>query len=124
MRGVVNLKIPTVMLTVFGTSPISDPKHSSCSYQTGVVIGFVISYRASSGYDRYWMGRTCWSDVMKNTRTMGRLIWFHVPARLSPRTPAEVESGQMKRSVGEMKKAMVEKKMALDLVEGYVVHPK
>ncbi|KAJ7756562.1 hypothetical protein B0H16DRAFT_1721630 [Mycena metata] len=28
------------------------------SWHVGVVIGFVISYRAMSGYDRYWMGRT------------------------------------------------------------------
>ncbi|KAF9445947.1 UPF0187-domain-containing protein [Macrolepiota fuliginosa MF-IS2] len=104
MRGVVNLKIPTVMLTVLG-----------------VVIGFVISYRAGSGYDRYWMGRTCWSDVIKNSRTMGRLIWFHVPPRLSPKTPEETETGRSKRSVGEMKKVMAEKKMALDLVEGFAV---
>ncbi|KAG9074282.1 hypothetical protein FRC06_010797, partial [Ceratobasidium sp. 370] len=36
-----NLAIPNVLVTV-----------------AGVVIGFVISYRASSGYDRYWQGRT------------------------------------------------------------------
>jgi predicted membrane chloride channel (bestrophin family) len=35
------LGIPNVMLTVLG-----------------VVIGFVISYRASTSYDRYWTGRT------------------------------------------------------------------
>jgi hypothetical protein len=68
--GFTRLAIPNVMLTVLG-----------------VVIGFVISYRASSGlvycygdwifsvdvehscrYDRYWMGRTCWSDVIKHSR--------------------------------------------------------
>ncbi|KAJ7839936.1 Bestrophin, RFP-TM, chloride channel-domain-containing protein [Mycena olivaceomarginata] len=68
---------PNVMLTVMG-----------------VVIGFVISYRAMSGYDRYWMGRTAWTDVIRNARTMARLIWYH-----------------------EMGKVMAEKRMALDLVE-------
>ncbi|KAG6907924.1 hypothetical protein DXG01_006854 [Tephrocybe rancida] len=104
MRGIVRLDIPSVMLTVLG-----------------VVIGFVISYRASSGYDRYWLGRTCWSDVMRTSRTMGRLIWFHVPPRLSAKTVKEVEAGKAERSPQEMGKVMNEKRMALDLVEGFVV---
>ncbi|KAJ7898585.1 hypothetical protein B0H14DRAFT_3424382 [Mycena olivaceomarginata] len=49
----------------------------------GVVIGFVISYRAMSGYDCYWMGHTAWIDVICNTRTMAHLIWYHVPPRLT-----------------------------------------
>ncbi|KAJ3566803.1 hypothetical protein NP233_g6772 [Leucocoprinus birnbaumii] len=104
MRGVVDLKIPGVMLTVLG-----------------VVIGFVISYRAGSGYDRYWMGRTCWSDIIKNVRTLSRLIWFHVPLRLSPRAGTEVDASSARRTVGEMKIIMAEKYMALDLVEGLAV---
>ncbi|KAF5374230.1 hypothetical protein D9758_004681 [Tetrapyrgos nigripes] len=99
-----HLGIPNVMLTVLG-----------------VVIGFVISYRAMSGYDRYWMGRTAWSDIIRNSRTMGRLIWFHVPPRLTPKTPEEAASNQILRSVGEMSKVMAEKRMALDLVEGFAV---
>ncbi|KAF5354737.1 hypothetical protein D9756_005787 [Leucocoprinus leucothites] len=88
MRGFVDLKIPSVMLTVLG-----------------VVIGFVISYRASSG----------------NVRTIGRLIWFHVPPRLTPQVVGEAGSAPSKRSVGEMKRVMAEKKMALELVEGFAV---
>ncbi|KAL5510942.1 hypothetical protein ACEPAG_4699 [Sanghuangporus baumii] len=49
----------------------------------GVVIGFVISYRTSSGYDRYWLGRVSWSDIIKNSRTLSRLIWIHVPLRFA-----------------------------------------
>ncbi|KAF7331535.1 hypothetical protein MKEN_00032500 [Mycena kentingensis (nom. inval.)] len=79
----------------------------------GVVIGFVISYRAGSGYDRYWMGRSAWSDVIRNSRTVSRLIWFHVPPRLSP--------GALQRSPQEHAKVMAEKRMALDLVEAYAV---
>ncbi|KAK0201949.1 Bestrophin, RFP-TM, chloride channel-domain-containing protein [Desarmillaria ectypa] len=101
------LSIPNVMLTVLG-----------------VVIGFVISYRAVSGYDRYWMGRTCWSDVIKHARTMGRLVWFHVPPRLTPKTPQEIESGRTNRSPEEMIKVMAEKRMALDLVEAFAVATK
>jgi predicted membrane chloride channel (bestrophin family) len=98
------LNIPPVLLTVLG-----------------VVIGFVISYRASSGYDRYWMGRTYWSDVIRNARGMGRVIWFHVPPRVSPRTPEEIAEGKTQRSKEEMFKVMAEKRMALDLIEGFVV---
>ncbi|KAJ7482182.1 Bestrophin, RFP-TM, chloride channel-domain-containing protein [Mycena galericulata] len=98
------IEIPNVMLTVLG-----------------VVIGFVISYRAMSGYDRYWMGRGAWSDVIKNSRTMGRLIWYHVPVRLTPKTREEEISGRAMRSLQELNKAMAEKRMALDLVLGFAV---
>ncbi|KAF9026144.1 UPF0187-domain-containing protein [Hymenopellis radicata] len=98
------LRIPNVMLTVLG-----------------VVIGFVISYRAMSGYDRYWTGRTCWSDVIRNARSMGRLVWFHVPPRLSPKTPEEIATAQVNRSKQEMIKVMAEKRMALDLIDAFAV---
>ncbi|KAJ7279047.1 Bestrophin, RFP-TM, chloride channel-domain-containing protein [Mycena rebaudengoi] len=97
-------KIPNVMLTVLG-----------------VVIGFVISYRAMSGYDRYWMGRAAWSDIIRNSRTMGRLIWYHVPARLTVKTEQETISGKIIRSPQELSKAMAEKRMALDLVQAFAV---
>ncbi|KAJ7041137.1 UPF0187-domain-containing protein [Mycena alexandri] len=87
-------EIPNVMLTVLG-----------------VVIGFVISYRAMSGYDRYWMGRAAWSDVIKNARTYG-------PPYL---TAEETISGQVMRSSQELNKVMAEKRMALDLVLGFAV---
>ncbi|KAJ7617111.1 UPF0187-domain-containing protein [Roridomyces roridus] len=91
------LRIPNVMLTVMG-----------------VVIGFVISYRASSGYDRYWLGRTAWADVIRNVRTTGRLVWYHIPPRLTPGPLAG-------RSPQEMGKVMAEKRMALDLLEAFAV---
>ncbi|KAG7096815.1 hypothetical protein E1B28_004224 [Marasmius oreades] len=93
-----SLAIPNVLLTVLG-----------------VVIGFVISYRAMSGYDRYWMGRGAWSDVIRTTRTMARLIWIHVPPKLSTTKKEGIE-----RDI-EIEKVMEEKRMALDLVEGFAV---
>ncbi|EIN06373.1 UPF0187-domain-containing protein [Punctularia strigosozonata HHB-11173 SS5] len=98
------LNIPPILLTVLG-----------------VVIGFVISYRAMSGYDRYWTGRTYWSDLMRNSRTLGRLIWFHVPPILTPKTQEENDLGVLKRSPHEMHEVMVEKRLALDLIEGFAV---
>ncbi|KAJ7744757.1 Bestrophin, RFP-TM, chloride channel-domain-containing protein [Mycena maculata] len=87
--------IPNVMLTVMG-----------------VVIGFVISYRAMTGYDRYWMGRTAWADVIRNARTMGRLIWYHVPPKLTAGPLAG-------RAPQELGKVMAEKRMAFDLIEAF-----
>ncbi|KAA1476924.1 UPF0187-domain-containing protein [Dentipellis sp. KUC8613] len=103
MRSKIYLGIPNVMLTVLG-----------------VVIGFVISYRASSGYDRYWMGRSSWSDIMRNARTFTRLVWFHVPLRLSPKT-AEETLDSSTRSTEEIHKVMKEKRVAIELTVGFVV---
>jgi putative membrane protein len=86
----------------------------------GVVIGFVISYRASNGYEQYLAGRTAWSDVVKNTQGLMRLIWFHVPLRMTPKTADELAKPIARsRSKEEMETVMAEKRMALDLLEGY-----
>lgn len=57
---------------------------------------------------------------MRTARTLGRLIWYHVPPALTPHTPAETASGHLDRSVKELTAVMAEKRMALDLVDGYV----
>ncbi|KAJ7260876.1 Bestrophin, RFP-TM, chloride channel-domain-containing protein [Mycena haematopus] len=101
------LEIPNVMLTVLGTWYVffeSDSVHSGPKV-----------------YDRYWMGRAAWSDVIKNARSMGRLIWYHVPPRLTPKTAEETISGKVIRSSQELTKVMAEKRMALDLVLGFAV---
>lgn len=67
------------------------------------------------------MGRTSWSDVICNARGISRIIWFHVPPRVSASTAEEIAEGVTKRSKGEILKVMDEKRMALDLVEGFVV---
>jgi hypothetical protein len=59
------------------------------------------------------MGRTAWTDVIRNARTLGRLIWYHIPLRLSPGANAN-------RNPQELAKVMAEKRMALDLVEACV----
>lgn len=74
----------------------------------------------TSSYERYWLGRTCWSDVIRNSRTLSRLIWFHVPPRLTAKTQQEIETGQLNRTAEELNKVMAEKLVALDLVEGCV----
>lgn len=96
-----HLDIPNVLMTVLG-----------------VVIGFVISYRAMSGYERYWLGRGCWSDIIRNSRTLTRLIWFHVPLQVTPMTAG---SAPPNLSRSDLKKVMKEKREALDLVLAYAV---
>ncbi|KAF8202583.1 hypothetical protein K438DRAFT_1965082 [Mycena galopus ATCC 62051] len=48
---------------------------------------------------------------------MGRLIWYHVPIRLTPLVPSTPKDT---RSTQEMAKVMVEKYMAVDLTEAWV----
>ena len=112
------------MLTVLGASLL----FSLCQEllqppSEGVVIGFVISYRVSCAYDQYWVGRTAWSNVAKNTTTLSRLIWFHVPLRLTPKTQQDptkpIAPSRSKEEVEvETETVMGEKWIALEMVEG------
>lgn len=45
---------------------------------------------------------------------------FHVPPILTPKTQEENDLGVLKRSPHEMHEVMVEKRLALDLIEGSV----
>lgn len=92
-----NLAIPGILLNVLG-----------------VVIGFVISYRASSGYERYWLGRGCWSDIIQVSRTMTRLVWFHVPIH----TSKNLSEDQLEE---DALKVMEEKKQAVQLIYAFSV---
>jgi ion channel-forming bestrophin family protein len=75
-----------------------------------------------SGYDRYWTGRQGWSDLIRNARTLSRLIWFHVPLRL---VPPLANGGKPSADAEEAaKQVMAEKRVALDLVEACVQRPR
>ncbi|KAI0737203.1 Bestrophin, RFP-TM, chloride channel-domain-containing protein [Daedaleopsis nitida] len=99
----IHLGIPNVMLTLLG-----------------MVIGFVISYRASSGYDRYWQGRSAWGDIARTARTLSRLIWIHVPLKLSP-VQVNTDGTSPEVDTHVAKRVMIEKRLSLDLVEGFIV---
>jgi putative membrane protein len=47
--------------------------------RVGTVLGFVISYRTTSSFERYNEGRKLWSQMILASRTLARTIWFHVP---------------------------------------------
>lgn len=78
-----------------------------------------------SGYDRYWQGRSLWSDVMRTSRTLSRFVWFHVPLRVmndsAPKANDEDTPEAKKKACKEkrrhVRRVMSEKRMALDLVE-------
>ncbi|KAH8917547.1 UPF0187-domain-containing protein [Atractiella rhizophila] len=97
----VNLGISSTMLTVLGTT-----------------IGFVISYRTSSAYDRYWEGRRMWSEIILNSRTLARMIWLHVPSYMKvPEDPANIPEE-------EKVKATLEKKTMINIIEAFAISVK
>lgn len=58
---------------------------------------------------------------MKNARILSRLIWYHVPPTLTPYTAEDKALDKTaRRSAQEADRVMMEKNMALDLIEGYV----
>lgn len=114
-----SLAMPDVMMNVLGKYFISPTLSNTFSLITldliGIVIGFVLSYRASSGYNLYWSGRSYWSDIIRDTRTLGRLIWFHIPLRFLPLNDGGKSSPEIIETV------MYEKHVALDLLIGFSV---
>ncbi|OJA09612.1 hypothetical protein AZE42_01405 [Rhizopogon vesiculosus] len=90
--------IQSTLITVFGT-----------------VLGFVISFRTTSGIERYNEGRKLWSQIMLNCRVFARTVWFHVPAPTGghPMSDEEKEEDQAK--------TLIEKKTVINLLEAYAV---
>ncbi|KAJ8515116.1 hypothetical protein ONZ45_g7418 [Pleurotus djamor] len=94
-HNVYDLSIQPTLLTVVGT-----------------VLGFVISYRTTSSFERYNEGRRLWSQIILASRTFARTVWFHVPDSSS--VPDIAEAEVQARSV-------IEKKTVINLVEAYGV---
>lgn len=76
-----DLGIASTLLTVFvGILLRFDMSLTFCvTSSIGTVLGFVISYRTTSSFERYNEGRKYWSQIVYAARTLARLIWFHVP---------------------------------------------
>lgn len=81
----------------------------------GTVLGFVVSYRTTSSFDRYNEGRVLWSQIVLASRSFSRAVWFYVPDEL----PAATTDSTQPR--GSKVRALLEKKTALNLVEAYAV---
>jgi len=79
----------------------------------GTVLGFVISYRTSSSFERYNEGRRLWSSIILASRTFSRTVWFHIPDTPITANPEEV--------VEERARNLIEKRTAINLVEAFSV---
>ncbi|KAF5364959.1 hypothetical protein D9758_008139 [Tetrapyrgos nigripes] len=78
----------------------------------GTVLGFVISYRTTSSFERYNEGRRLWSQIILATRTFSRTVWFHVPDPPATAT----DSAEVLKA-----RAMIEKKTVINLLEAFSV---
>ncbi|KAK7062644.1 Glycine--tRNA ligase 1, mitochondrial [Paramarasmius palmivorus] len=81
----------------------------------GTVLGFVISYRTTSSFERYNEGRRLWAQIILGTRTFARTVWFHIPD--PPAT--ETESADVLKA-----RAMIEKTTVINLLEAFSVSVK
>lgn len=108
------LSIQPTLITVFGT-----------------VLGFVISFRTSSSFDRYNEGRKLWAQIVLNCRIFARTVWFHVPdnAISVPTTDrhcltAKGNSNQdqdQEKILADKAQTLVDKKMVVNLLVAYAV---
>ncbi|KAF7368787.1 hypothetical protein MVEN_00203800 [Mycena venus] len=78
----------------------------------GTVLGFVVSYRTTSSFERYNEGRRLWSQIILASRTFARTVWFHVPDQPSTK---DIDEETYKS------RGMVEKKTIINLLEGFSV---
>ncbi|KAH7907058.1 Bestrophin, RFP-TM, chloride channel-domain-containing protein [Hygrophoropsis aurantiaca] len=93
-----SLAIQPTLITVFGT-----------------VLGFVISYRTTSSFERYNDGRKLWSQIVLNSRTFARTVWFHIPDNAITTNSVDMSDEELKA------RTLIEKKTIINLLEAYAV---
>lgn len=86
-------------------------------------MGFIVSYRTTSSFERYNEGRRLWSQVVLASRTFSRTVWFHVPdsTTTSPLAPPTVPPDSVRLDEECAARALIEKKTAINLVEAFAV---
>ncbi|KAJ7649232.1 Bestrophin, RFP-TM, chloride channel-domain-containing protein [Mycena rosella] len=90
-----NVRFASTLLTVIGT-----------------VLGFIVSYRTTSSFERYNEGRRLWSQIILASRTFARTAWFHVPDTY-PQDKFDADTVKSRM--------MIEKKTVINLLEAYGV---
>ncbi|KAI6112252.1 Bestrophin, RFP-TM, chloride channel-domain-containing protein [Pisolithus croceorrhizus] len=80
----------------------------------GTVLGFIISYRTTSSFERYNEGRRLWSQIVFASRTFARTVWFHIPENAMPNVPDLTNEERRSRT-------LIEKKTVINLLEAYAV---
>ncbi|KDQ06561.1 hypothetical protein BOTBODRAFT_39527 [Botryobasidium botryosum FD-172 SS1] len=78
----------------------------------GTVIGFTITFRTTSAYDRYWEGRKLWTSFHTCSRNLAQIIWIHVP--LENKKPADSSSAEDPQY---RLKSIIEKKTMINVIE-------
>lgn len=48
---------------------------------TGVLVGLALSFRSTTGYERYIEGRRYWSQLTFTSQSFARVIWAHAKER-------------------------------------------
>ena len=48
---------------------------------TGFIVGLALSFRGTTGYERYNEGRRYWTQLTVTSHTLARLIWIHTKER-------------------------------------------
>ncbi|KAJ7457185.1 Bestrophin, RFP-TM, chloride channel-domain-containing protein [Mycena galericulata] len=81
----------------------------------GTVLGFIVSYRTTSSFERYNEGRRLWSQIILASRTFARTVWFHVPDR----PPTDKWDAETLKA-----RSMVERKTMINLLEAFGVATK
>ncbi|KAG1835830.1 Bestrophin, RFP-TM, chloride channel-domain-containing protein [Suillus subalutaceus] len=98
-HNVHSLALQPTLITVFGT-----------------VLGFVISYRTTSSFERYNEGRRLWSQIVLGSRTFARTVWLHIPDNAYPIDQALTDQQEEYKA-----KTLIEKKSAVNLLEAFAV---
>ncbi|CAE6413463.1 unnamed protein product [Rhizoctonia solani] len=100
-----NLSIQPTLLTAFGT-----------------ILGFVISYRTSSAFERYNEGRRLWSTIILASRTFSRTVWFHVPDESTAAVPTPAPADEPKPdSKIPRARTLIEKRTTINLVAAFSI---
>ncbi|KLO15172.1 UPF0187-domain-containing protein [Schizopora paradoxa] len=81
----------------------------------GTVLGFVISYRTTSSFERYNEGRRYWSQIILASRTLSRAVWFHIPDVSPASNHTSKEDDEMRA------RTLIEKKTVINLIEAFAV---
>ncbi|KAG2130681.1 Bestrophin, RFP-TM, chloride channel-domain-containing protein [Suillus clintonianus] len=92
-----SLALQPTLITVFGT-----------------VLGFVISYRTTSSFERYNEGRRLWSQIVLGSRTFARTVWLHIPENAYPASQALTDEENKART-------LIEKTSVVNLLEAFAV---
>ncbi|KAG2136348.1 Bestrophin, RFP-TM, chloride channel-domain-containing protein [Suillus bovinus] len=98
----------------------------------GTVLGFIISFRTSSSFERYNEGAKLWSDLVLNCRIFARTVWFHVPDNAISVPPKdchhtvadEITNQDLAKTQKEHAMTLIEKKTVVNLLEAYAVATK